>query len=414
MRILFFGDNQSTGFGTVTRDLGSALLDIGEDVRFLSQNSGGQMAEPFHSRTYDMTTFAYHDGEVGVVGVNDLTSLLDGTAEVNLHSGEPSGAWSPEVILLVGDFYSIRIIIEGFPEVFSGRLVFHYAPIEGVGLPPLWKATWDIASPVAMSEFGADQIAIVTGVRPPVIHHGVNTTDFYPVSSKRPITLAGHTLTSKADCKLAWSGQLDLDPRLTWLLRTDRNMPRKRYPALIRSLAPVLARNPNLALVIHALDFDQGGFISDSLSKLSPNVRARVKLTGTVGHARDLLSALYNAADLYVSNSAEGFGLTIAEALACGVPAVGADYSAVPEVIGPAGVTVPVAHLLDNEYDHAWCAVDEVEFARRVEFLAAHQTRREDLGRKGPAHVAARFRWDAAAAAFADLFHSASMTSLAA
>ncbi len=32
-RILFFGDLAATGFGTVTMDLGRALLDRGEDVR---------------------------------------------------------------------------------------------------------------------------------------------------------------------------------------------------------------------------------------------------------------------------------------------------------------------------------------------------------------------------------------------
>ena len=37
-RILFFGDLAPTGFGTVTTDLGSALLALGEDVRFVSQN----------------------------------------------------------------------------------------------------------------------------------------------------------------------------------------------------------------------------------------------------------------------------------------------------------------------------------------------------------------------------------------
>jgi hypothetical protein len=41
-----------------------------------------------------------------------------------------------------------------------------------------------------------------------------------------------------------------------------------------------------------------------------------------------------------------------------------------------------------------------------VEYLLTHQTKREDLGRKGPAHVAANFRWDVAARQFADLIHA--------
>jgi glycosyltransferase involved in cell wall biosynthesis len=34
-----------------------------------------------------------------------------------------------------------------------------------------------------------------------------------------------------------------------------------------------------------------------------------------------------------------------------------------------------------------------------------HHGKREDLGRKGPAHVAARFSWDVAAQQFLDLIH---------
>jgi glycosyltransferase involved in cell wall biosynthesis len=183
-------------------------------------------------------------------------------------------------------------------------------------------------------------------------------------------------------------------------------MPRKRYNSLIRSLAPALSRHPEWALILHCHPGDQGGYLPDTISKLPEPVRSQVLLTDAAGIPRDLLVTLYNAADLYVSNSAEGFGLTIAESIACGVPAVGIDYSAVPEVIGPAGVKVAEGGLLDNEYDHFWFAVNEDKFGGAVEHLMTHQTKREDLGRRGPAHIAASFRWDTAAREFLEIIQS--------
>ena len=218
-------------------------------------------------------------------------------------------------------------------------------------------------------------------------------------------------MTSKLDCKLGWAqllakiNQVPLNriPR-KWLLRTDRNMPRKQYARMLRALAPVLARNPNWGLVIHCSVFDQGGFMADSASKY-PAIRDRILFTD-VSLEREALVMLYNAADLYVSNSAEGFGLTIAEALACGVPAVGVRYSAVPEVIGPAGVTVEKYTLIDNEYDHYWCAVDETAFAEAVESLMKADARREALGAKGPKHIATSFQWAEAARSFVSILET--------
>jgi glycosyltransferase involved in cell wall biosynthesis len=54
------------------------------------------------------------------------------------------------------------------------------------------------------------------------------------------------------------------------------------------------------------------------------------------------LPGLYAGAELFVSPSSyEGFGLTVLEAMACGVPVVAGDSSSVPEVVGDAAVLVP-------------------------------------------------------------------------
>ena len=403
-RVMFLGDMAGTGFGTVTQDMGRELLALGLDVRFISQNETGEPPpEPFGSRTFLVNN---PDGTLHLAQEGGIAGVLSGAIWED--------GWVPEAAIMLGDFAAARMMVlrdEETVGAFARVPTFHYCPIEGIDLPPAWRALWEVVRPVAMTEFGADQIARILPARPPVIYHGVHSDDFWPVSPDRPLWIrredGDKALRSREACKKFFGA----DPESLWILRTDRHMPRKRYNSWLRAIAPVLMRNPHVYAVIHCRSFDQGGNLGDALSKYPEPARKRIIVTpfhDTWGGApRDLLAALYNAADVYASNSAEGFGLTIAEAIACGVPAVGVGYSAVPEVIGPAGIIVPEGGLIDNEYDHFWWAADERAFGAAVEKLVRDPALRRKLGREGPRHVAANFTWAAAARAFADLIESA-------
>lgn len=407
-RLLFVGDMAATGFGSVTTDLGRAMLDIGLDVRFLSQNDlGPSLGEPFASRTVDVAFYEYQASAPGVTGIKSLVGdIIDGIEGQMLMDGTPFGDWRPDAVVILSDFAAARLLHARFAASLAKVPVWHYVPIEGVDLPPLWGELWKVLRPVAMSRFGQEEIARVTGSMPPLAYHGVDRSVFRPISPSDPITVPADvdgtrmvTLRSREAAKVFFG----FDPKWTVVLRTDRNMPRKRYASLLRAMAPVLEERPDMRLVLHCSAFDQGGFLPDTISKMPPAAASRVIITDRPGLPRDVLAALYNAADLYVSTSAEGFGLTIAEAASCGVPVVGMDYSAVPEVIGPAGVVVPPHVLYDNEYDHLWAWPDEEAFGKAVAYLADHPAKRRALGADGPRHVAANFTWDAAARVFADL-----------
>jgi glycosyltransferase involved in cell wall biosynthesis len=404
VKLLFVGDMAATGFGSVTTDLGRAMLERGLDVRFLSQNNldANGLPEPFASRTIDLAFYEYQQGTAGVTGVRSmLGDVIDGIPGHLLANGTAFGDWKPDAVLILSDFAAARLLHARFADELQRVPVWHYVPIEGVDLPPLWAQLWSLMRPIAMSKFGQEQIHLVTGRRPALAYHGVDQQAFYPVSPSNPLSVpksenpadGNVVLTSKEAAKRFFG----FDPRWTVILRTDRNMPRKRYGSLLRALDPVLADREDARLVIHAAAFDQGGFLPDSVSKMTPAGGSRVIVTDRPGLPRSVLAALYNAADLYVTTSAEGFGLCIAEALACGVPAVGMDYSAVPEVIGPAGVTVPVAQLYDNEYDHKWAWPAETLMGDAVARLVDKPARRRELGAMGPTHVARHFSWAAAA-----------------
>jgi glycosyltransferase involved in cell wall biosynthesis len=56
---------------------------------------------------------------------------------------------------------------------------------------------------------------------------------------------------------------------------------------------------------------------------------------------KSTLIQIYNAADILIAPSLhEGFGITLLEAMACGIPVISSNASAMPEVVGDAGVLV--------------------------------------------------------------------------
>jgi len=392
MKLLWIGDAAQTGFGTVTWNVGTRLLAQGVDARFVSQNvTMDPIKAPLGERTWD----------VAKIGASGLATILT----KGFHDG-----WKPDACFILGDYGAARANVLGHPtltKAYSSLPVFHYCPIEGVDLPPRWADLWQVVQPVAMSEFGADQIEAIMGQRPPMIYHGVNTDDFYPVAPNRPGYWDNAQERTPVPTKDAAKALLKYPSDRVMVLRTDRHMPRKRYNSLLRAMVPVFEQMDNVDLVIHNRPDDQGGNLRDSISKLPERLRSRVLLTEGhdtfTGLSTASLNVLYNAADIYASTSAEGFGLTIAEALAAGVPAVALDYSAVTEVVGDAGILIPPQGLVDNEYDHFWAAIDEAKFADAIIRLAQKPALRRELGSRGPRRVASKFSWDTAAAQFADL-----------
>jgi glycosyltransferase involved in cell wall biosynthesis len=407
-RVLILGDTAGTGFGTVTRDLASAMVRRGDDVRIVSMNEdAGYQTDPgFPKNLRDRVIILGHDdgwlalGAMSDEGQSERLKLLAQARGV--FTGDTVPGWKPDGVVIIGDVASLKL--SPWPAMLPDDMpAWNYVPVEGIDLPPRWRHLWDRIAPVAMCEFGADQIEKLMPTRPPVVYHGVDGSDFFPVSEQRPLVLrTGRNklvrLRSKTECRQFLGWPLNA----TVAFRADRHMPRKNYASLFRAMAPVLAKHRDAWLIWHCRSIDQGGDLVDEASKYPDFIAARMASTGfhdTVGGVdRKMLAAMYNAADVYVTTSAEGFGLTIAEALACGVPVVGLDYSSVPEVIGPAGITVPVV-LQDNPYSYFWAAPVQARFTEAVERLVVDRDERRRLGALGPQHVA-RFSWEAAAEQF--------------
>ena len=117
-------------------------------------------------------------------------------------------------------------------------------------------------------------------------------------------------------------------PRAPYLLAVGTLEPRKNLPVLLDALRQLRAEGRDLELVLVGR---QGWADSLPLRDLA----AHVRLTGSIPDGE--LAELYAGAACFVLPSLyEGFGLSLAEAMAAGTPAVASDIPALREVGGDA------------------------------------------------------------------------------
>ncbi len=146
-----------------------------------------------------------------------------------------------------------------------------------------------------------------------------------------------------------------------------RLVPEKGVDVLIRALAKVPVRRLASALRLEVIG---QGPERPSLERLarSLNLGDRVAFAGQIPSLR--MPEFYRELDVLavpsrtLPNWKEQFGRVIVEAMACGVPVVGSDSGAIPDIIGSAGLVFPEGD--ENVLANSLCAIfaDETLRAR--------------------------------------------------
>jgi len=151
------------------------------------------------------------------------------------------------------------------------------------------------------------------------MHNGVNTDVFHAVQN------------SGMDVRK----ELRLSKHTPLLLAVGRLTEQKDYPNLFHAFEQVLQIHGSARLAIAGTGTLKLSLL-DSVKKLG--LEDRIIFLGS----RDDVPALMNAADVLVLSSAwEGFGLVVAEAMACECLVVATDSGGVKEVLGDSGRLVP-------------------------------------------------------------------------
>ncbi len=124
------------------------------------------------------------------------------------------------------------------------------------------------------------------------------------------------------------------------LLHVGSTVARKRIDVLLRVLASVRTRLPGARLV------RVGGELEPEQAALATALGVGGGVVSLPFLDRATLAAVYRRAALVLQPSeAEGFGLPVAEGLACGTPVVASDLTVLREVAGPAAEYRPVGDV---------------------------------------------------------------------
>jgi glycosyltransferase involved in cell wall biosynthesis len=217
---------------------------------------------------------------------------------------------------------------------------------------------------VTVSECSRQDIARDFGIQPAgisLIYNGVDTEEFRPLADveRRPLRLMA---TASADAPL------------------------KGLRFLLRSYARLLQEYPGLELMVVGKP-QPGGATERLLRKL----KLEDRVTFVTGISTAEMVRYYAEATIAVVPSVyEGFGLPAAEAMACGVPVVSTVGGALPEVVGDAGVLVPVR--------------DVTALTVAIKALLENVPRRAELGERGRKRIDEMFCWRVTAQRMSDYY----------
>ena len=112
-------------------------------------------------------------------------------------------------------------------------------------------------------------------------------------------------------------------------------------------------------------------------------------------HPREKLPMVYNAFDVYCFLSMSGeetFGLTVLEAMACGVPPIVPNFDGVPSVVGDAGL-IADAENFDQDIGTLVSYPSPIDFSEKINLLLSDDGMRQTFSQKARER-ALSFTWD--------------------
>lgn len=225
---------------------------------------------------------------------------------------------------------------------------------------------------VTVSEFSKKDIIRYLGVdegKIDVVHSGVDPA-FQQVPDQAKLRAVRGKLGIEGD----------------YLIYTGIYKLRKNHAGLLRAFRCFLERGPRAQLVIAGPMGDGEADLKRLAAELG--IAGQVVFTGFVEESD--LPALYSGARVYVCPSLyEGFGFTVLEAMACGVPVVCSKETSLPEVAGDAAL------FADSR--------NPEEFGAAMQRAFSDDQLRTKLTDKGRKNVR-RFSWEKAAAQILDVY----------
>ena len=333
---------------------------------------------------YNVRALSYYGLEGAALGFNNLICYprlfdpygIDAAKLIHRY-------WKPDIMITLFDIWiGDSPLLSGERNWFTkiNPLWVAYFPVDHDPIPPpIINQARQAYRCVAMSQFGRRQLEM-EGISTEYIPHGVDTEVFRPSEDK--------VLDSKELFKL--SETLQPNKKEPWpegsfiigKVATNKDTLRKGFDRDFAALQIFLDQNPDACrdtrMHLHTLKNFPGAYPLGHLAeinKVSEYIRVTNPFSIYCGMVSADLAKMYGAFDVLLNASqAEGFGIPIIEAAACGVPSIGTRFTSMPELIEGHGWLVNTLKNAGGFDSHKttilmskWAIPDEFEIAEALE-----------------------------------------------
>lgn len=387
-KLLWVGDAViKSGFAKVNHSVNEHLSKIW-DIECLGIGYSG---EP-HSYPYPIYPAKIY-GKGDMFGISRFVEICDKV--------------DPDVVLFNTDTYAICGFLDVAKELKKRPILVAYSPIDTPAVKKeivsrLKRDGLDLF--ISYTEFGAKELR-KSGWQglTSVIPHGVDNAFYRPHDRKESRQLAAPGI-----------------PAEVFLIGAmGRNQPRKRLDLSMIYFAEWLKRGGDGYLWLHCAKKDAGWDLVELAKHLG--IHHRVFMPG-VQSIEDmpeevLMPIFYSMCDVQISTSlGEGWGLMIMEGMACGVPQIVPDWSALGEWARSAARVVECSSVEILSGYHTFGIggiVDQEKFIEALDEVATSPMLRQEMTRQGLELIEEeRFRWNNIARQFhfnlAGLIHARS------
>lgn len=377
--LLWIGDAVAhTGFATVTHGVLNSLHTLW-NVHVLGINYRG---DP-HSYPYTIWP-ASRGADEDLYGIRRLPELLRKIR--------------PDVVCILNDPWVVVYylpVLQEYKKQVPVRL-YAYVPVDGKNIDSRFSVPLNnLDAVVTYTDFGYQELKKGGYTKERyVIPHGVDLSVFHPIPKKEA------------------RATLKLDEQWFIVGLVNRNQPRKRLDLAFDYFAEWAADKPEtVRLYYHGAVQDVGWDIVGMAEYYGIQDRlilTSLDLTAATGITTDQLRLVYNSFDVQISTTmGEGWGLTTMEGMACGIPQIVPEWSALAEWPRGAVRLVPCTQRLMHTggINTVGGLVDKDMFIRALDELYREEHLRNQLREASLALVQQpMFRWKNIAQRFHALF----------
>jgi glycosyltransferase involved in cell wall biosynthesis len=364
MKVLIVGDSPrlNTGFARVNQQAAKAFLNAGWEV-VAAQALTNEPPPPDLNDGIRYYTPGKDDDMMG--------------RKTALHAYELE---QPDIVYLSGDPGLLVAWLAMMPD---DAKILGYIPIEGEPVTnELWRIALQKCEIITCSKYGADVVKKNLGRDIEWAYHGVDHSIYRRLDNRDEIRKS-----------IGWDDKFIITC-------VANNVRRKQIPRLMDSISMLKKKykRDNVFLYVHAVPFQNHWLEGHNLIEIAAmyGISECVLFNSHLKKLHDYvpeytgnpsapgLVELYNASDLFVLPSqVEGFGLPIAEAMACGLPVMVTKYAAGWEVASPAGRGLSIRDWEVHKSGTLYANVDPSDMAESINKLIRNPSELQKMSLAG-------------------------------